>query len=168
MALSSGESELYASLKAVAETLGLMSMLKDLNWKVAGQVYGDASAALDIIRRTGLGKTRHIDTSLLWIQQTVAELQLKFSKVLGKNNPADLYTKYLDIHTINTHTRALNYHTGEGRAEEAPEVPLLSKPWMQYISIGEKKELGMVTTPDRSQGTRKRQVQRNSVCSVHV
>ena len=132
-----GESELYASLKAAAETLGLMSMLKGLKWKVAGQVYGDASAALGIINRTGLGKMRHIDTSLLWIQQTVAERQLKFSKVLGKNNPADLYTKYLDIHTINTHTKALNYHTAEGRGAEAPELHLLSKSWMQYISNGE-------------------------------
>ena len=83
VALSSGESELYASLKAAAETLGLMSMLKDSNWKMAGQVYGDASAALGIIHRTGLGKTRHIDTSLLWIQQTAAERQLKFGKVFG-------------------------------------------------------------------------------------
>ena len=101
--MSSGKSELYATLKAAAETLGFRSMLKDLNWKVAGQVYGDASAALGIINRTGLGKTRHIDTSLPCIQQTAAERHLKFSKVLGKNNPADLYTKYIDVNTINAH-----------------------------------------------------------------
>ena len=80
VAPSSGESELYAVLKAAAETLGLMSMLKDLNWKMTGQVYGDASAALGIINRTGLGKTRHIDISLLWIQQTAAEGQLTLVK----------------------------------------------------------------------------------------
>ena len=118
---------MYASLKAAAETLGLMSMLKGLDWKVAGQVYGDASATLGIIHRTGLGKTRHIHTSLLWIQQTAAKRQLKFSKVLGKNNPADLYTKYLDIHATKTHIGALNYRTAEGRGEEAPTFHLFSK-----------------------------------------
>ena len=138
VALSSGESELYAAIKAAAETLGIMSMMKDFNWKVAGQVYGDASAALGIINRTGLGKTRHIDTSLLWIQQTAAERQLKFSKVLGRNNPADLYTKYLDLNTINTHVKALNYHDAEGRAAEAPKLHLLSQSWTEYTSTGEK------------------------------
>ena len=96
VALSSGESELYAALKSAAETLGLMSMLKDLNWVMEGKVYGDASAALGIIHRIGLGQARHIDTSLLWIQQTAAERHLTFTKVLGKNNPADIFTKYID------------------------------------------------------------------------
>ena len=84
VALSSGESELYAALKAATETFGLMSMLKDLSWTLEGKVYGDASAALGIIHRIGLGKTRHIDTSLLWIQQTAAERHLTFAKVLER------------------------------------------------------------------------------------
>ena len=65
--LSSGESELYATLLAAAEALGIMSMMKDLGYSVKGEVWGDASAALGITHTTGLGKTRHIDTSLLWI-----------------------------------------------------------------------------------------------------
>ena len=76
VALSSGESELHVALKPVAETSGLMSMLKGLNWQMGGQVHGDASAAPGVTNRTGLGKTRHIDTSLLWIQQAAAERQL--------------------------------------------------------------------------------------------
>ena len=103
IALSSGEAEFYAALKSAAETLGFMSMLKDLNWNLEGTVYGDASAALGIINRLGLGKTRHIDTSLLWIQQIVAEMSLMFIQVLGTTKPADLYTNYLDART-NQHT----------------------------------------------------------------
>ena len=140
VALSSGESELYVVLKAAAETLGLMSMLKDLNWRMTGQVYGDASAAPGIINRTGLGKTRHIDTSLLWIQQTAAEWHLKFSKVLGTNNPADLYTKHLDVKTLDKHVRTLNYYNAKGRAEEAPELHVMSQAWRQYTSHGEEKD----------------------------
>ena len=93
IALSSGESEFYASLKAAAETLGLIAVLKDLGWHLNGEVWGDANAALGIIQRTGLGKTRHIDTGLLWIQQVVAQKRLQFGKVLGTNYPADLFTK---------------------------------------------------------------------------
>ena len=87
IALSSGESELYAALKAAAEALGILSMAKDFEWHLKGEVHGDASAALGIINRKGLGKTRHIQTGLLWIQQTAAEQRLKFEKVLGKEIP---------------------------------------------------------------------------------
>ena len=96
LALSSGESEFYAALKATAETLGVLPMVKDYGYRLQGEILGDASAALGIIHRKGLGRTRHIDTGLLWIQQTAAEKRLEYSKVLGNVNPADLVTKYLD------------------------------------------------------------------------
>ena len=121
-AFSSGESELYATLRAAAEALGTMAMMKDLGCQVSGEIWSDASAALGIIHRTGLGKTRHIDTGLLWIQQTAAEQRLKFQKVLGKNNPADLFTKYLDQATSENHTNAMNYEFTTGRAREAPKL----------------------------------------------
>ena len=99
IALSSGEAALYATLKASAESLGVLSMLRDMGYTVSGEIWSDASAALGLINRTGLGKTRHIDTSVLWIQQTAAEQRLRFHKVLGKDNPADLFTKHLDQST---------------------------------------------------------------------
>ena len=77
IALSSGEFEFYASLKASAEALGLVSLLQDLGYTVKGEIWGDASAALGVINRRGLGKTRHIETGLLWIQQTAAEQRLR-------------------------------------------------------------------------------------------
>ena len=40
IALSSGESELYAALKAAAETLGILSMAKGFEWKLAGEIWG--------------------------------------------------------------------------------------------------------------------------------
>ena len=65
IALSSGESELYAALKAAAETLGILALFNDLGWQLRGEVWGDASAALGIINRQGLGKTRYIQTGCL-------------------------------------------------------------------------------------------------------
>ena len=114
IALSSGESELYATLRAAAEALGIMAMMKDMGYQVSGEIWSDASAALGIISRTGLGKTRHIDTSLLWIQQTAAEKRLKYEKVLGKLNPADLFTKHLDANTMDTHIRKLAFEVAVG------------------------------------------------------
>ena len=128
VSLSSGESELYAALKASAEALGLIALLTDLGYTVKEEIWGDASAALGIIHRRGLGKTRHIDTGLFWIQQTVAENRLKYFKVLGKDNPADLYTKSLDVATSDTHVGRLEYTFIKGRSTEAPELYLISKP----------------------------------------
>ena len=109
IALSSGESELYATLRAAAEALGIIAVMRDMGYHVSGEIWSDASAALGTIHRTGLGKTRHIDNGLLWIQQTAAEQRLRFQKVLGKHNPADLFNKYLDQATSEGHTTTLQY-----------------------------------------------------------
>ena len=132
IALSSGESELYAALKASAEALGMIALLQDLGYTVKGEVWGDASAALGIINRRGLGKTRHIDTGLLWIQQTAAEQRLKYLKVLGKDNPADLYTKFLDVATSDSHVKRLKYTYPSGRSSEAPQLHNVSQSMDEY------------------------------------
>ena len=87
VALSSGESELYATLKAAAEGLGITAMLRDLGMRVTGEIWGDANAALGIINRKRLGKSRHIDTGHLWIQDVAAKGRLKFSKIVGARHP---------------------------------------------------------------------------------
>ena len=124
LALSSAESEFYAALKASAEGLGILSVLKDLAWTLKGRVLGDASAALGIINRKGLGRTRHIDTGMLWIQQTAAEKRLEYGKVLGTDNPADLMTKHLSADMIERHCTKLASEWPEGRAEKAPNLSL--------------------------------------------
>ena len=115
VALSSGESELYATLRAASEGMGLLAIAKDLGIKLRGEVWGDASAALCIIKRRGLGKTRHIDTGFLWIQQTAAERRLQFGKVLVRDNPADVYPKHLDWETMKRHSDKISIEFTEGR-----------------------------------------------------
>jgi len=63
IALSSGEAELYAVVKGAAQTKGLMAMMNDFGLKVGAKVCTDASAAIGIVHRQGLGKTRHIEGS---------------------------------------------------------------------------------------------------------
>ena len=54
-------------VRASAELLGCMSLLRDLGLPQEGQVWGDANTALGIVGRQGLGKPRHIDTQYLWV-----------------------------------------------------------------------------------------------------
>ena len=67
--LSSAEAELVAMCKLLAELIGLLSMLKDLGETRTGTVLADFTAALAIADRKGSGKLRHINISLLWIQE---------------------------------------------------------------------------------------------------
>ena len=71
-------------------------------------VLGDASAALAIVARRGLGKLRHLDTKNLWIQEKATEGDLHFKKVAGVDNGADLFTKTLSWNEIQSHVHKLN------------------------------------------------------------
>ena len=82
----------------------------------------DASAAIGIIGRTGLGKLRHIDTSYLWLQQESIKRKLRLGKVKGTENPADMNTKGLNGEDISRYVRMLNMQHQEGRSGLAPEV----------------------------------------------
>ena len=125
VALSSGKSELYATLKAASEGLAMISIAKDLGIALDGEVWGDASAALGIMKRRGVGKTRHIDIGLLLIQEVAAEKRLRFGEVLGRDNPADLFTKHRDWHTIHRHCGRVSTTVDDGRAETAPKLHML-------------------------------------------
>ena len=122
IALSSAEAELYAIIKTASESLGIMSILWDWSIPMEGDLMADASAALGIIGRSGLGKLRHIDTSYLWLQQESVKKKLKMLKVLGTENPADMMTKGLNIESITKFVRMLSMKHQEGRADLAPEL----------------------------------------------
>ena len=59
---------------------------------------------------------------------------MRFHKVLGKENPADLFTKHLDQTTTDSHTNALQYKFTEGRAKEAPKLHGLWKSVREYLA----------------------------------
>ena len=107
VALSSVEAELYGFVRASAETVGLISMYEDLGTHMNGVVLGDASAALAIVARRGLGKLRHLDTNYLWILETPAVGDLNFKKVAGVDHGADLFTKTLSWNEIQSHIHKL-------------------------------------------------------------
>ena len=128
IALSSGEAELYALVKGAAQSYGIMSMLMDFNVKVDCTVCTDASAAIGIVHRQGLGKTRHIDVQYLWVQREVYEEKLKVIKVGTDANPADLLTKFLKAETVEAHLENLHYSARQGRADTAPDIMVVAEP----------------------------------------
>lgn len=132
IAPNSGESELYATLRTAPGTLGMIAMANDLGIKVRDKVWGDASAALAIIHRTGLGRTRHIDVGHLWVRQVTAERRLQFSKVMGRDRPADLFTKYLDQRTMDRHVEKLKGRYVNGRPSSALALHSICVAWAKY------------------------------------
>ena len=58
---SSGESETLAAIRGGTEALGMLSLLHDLGVDITSTLRLDASAALGILQRKGVGKIRHLD-----------------------------------------------------------------------------------------------------------
>ena len=122
LALSSAEAELYALVKGAAQSLGLISLAADLGIKVEVMIHSDASAALGIVAREGLGKLRHINVQYLWIQTRVSEGSLDVMKVPGLQNPADLFTKHLAAADVAKFCEELCLTRHVDRAKTAPTL----------------------------------------------
>ena len=122
VALSSGEAELTAMVKATAEGLGLRSLWREWGQPVGLEVYGDSNAALGIVRRRGAGKLRHVRIGNLWLQDMRDQEEVDFKKVSGKVNPADGWTKGINAEEIERYGWMLGCSWPGGRAELAPQV----------------------------------------------
>ena len=96
VSLSSGEAELQGIAAGAAQGLGLQSLMRDMGWEVKLRLHSDATAAIGMCKRKGLGKVRHLATTDLWIQEKVRSGQIELFKVLGTESPADALTKYID------------------------------------------------------------------------
>ena len=73
-------------------------------------------------RRLGIGKIRHLDTSLLWIQAKVRSGDILLGKIAGVENPADALTKYLAGPQLRDHLSRMGLAVETGRAASAPKV----------------------------------------------
>ena len=122
IALSSAEAELYAMTTAASESLGIQLMIAEFGRKIKIMIHVDASAAMGIAQRKGLGKVRHLDVQSLWIQDALRSSRLHMSKVAGTSNPSYLMTKHQDAGTISKIMEKMLLAERKGRAESAPHV----------------------------------------------
>ena len=125
IALSSAEAETHGMVACSCELLGIQSCAKDLGITLGASVYADASAALGIIKRRGIGKLRHIQTQCLWLQEAHATKRLHFEKIDGSRNPSDLLTKHLSEVLMDRHMKVIGALPEDGRAATAPTLASL-------------------------------------------
>ena len=120
VSLSSGESELYALVKGAAQAKGLCAMLREYGVQVDAEVHTDATAAIGMVfRQDHSGRTRHIETAYLWVQDEVLHKRLTACKVGSAENPADLLTKALSANNIERHLYTLDFKTSDSKSESA-------------------------------------------------
>ena len=128
ISLSSGEAELYALTKCATQTVGLISIAKDFGMHLSAVVFTDSTAALGIVHREGLGRTRHIQCQYLWLQEKTKSKELRVDKVCTKINPADLLTKYLPAETSLDHMVRLKMYFADGKAGIGLTINNMNKP----------------------------------------
>jgi hypothetical protein len=123
IAKSSGESELYAAVRASAEGLGILTLFADFGLKnMKASVGMDASAAIGIAQRQGIGKLRHVEVDVLWLQEQQARRLLPIVKVPGPRNPSDMGTKNVAVALIDQYLAQLNLEVADGRAAIAQQL----------------------------------------------
>ena len=120
IALSSGEAEYYGMVKGASVGLGLRAVLSDFNISVRLTLKSDASAAIAIASRRGLGKVRHIEVCQLWLQEKVRKGEIKIVKVSTDQNVADALTKYVSGENMSKHMFATGQKSRDGRHALAP------------------------------------------------
>ena len=122
IALSSGEAELGGICRGASTALGLQSLASDLGIDLKLEILTDATAAIGICRRRGLGKIRHLAVSDLWVQDRLRRGDFTLTKIPGLENPADLLTKHVPREVLQKHMAFLGLHAEDGRAATAPTL----------------------------------------------
>ena len=110
LTLSSAEAELVAFVKSAAEALGAKSLAADLGLELAVEMFVDASAAIGIANRMGIGRVKHLDVKDLWVQEQLRRKAFRLTKIAGDANPADVGTKPLSIWEMETKLGAVGVH----------------------------------------------------------
>ena len=122
IALSSGEAELGGICRGASIALGLQSVAHDLGIDLVVEVLTDATAAIGICRRRGLGKIRHLHVADLWVQDRVKRGDFILTKVAGSDNPADILTKHVPRDLMAKHMKFMGISPEDGRAASAPTL----------------------------------------------
>ena len=103
VALSSGEAEYYGTSKGGSEAFGLRGLAQDIRPSMSIEMESDASAAIGIASRRGIGKVRHIEVSQLWLQQRAANKDIILTKFHNGDNLTDALTKSVGKDIIQKH-----------------------------------------------------------------
>ena len=107
--------------------------------------------------RSGAGKLRHINISLLWVQEQEKLKKLVYEKVPGQANLADLFTKCVGREKLQQFAWASGQTFLDGRAETSLQAQGGSKTWplahAELLEVGTRCLDVSAKGPRRSVGT---------------
>ena len=108
VALSSAEAEFVALCLAVTECLFVVQFLSELGVSFKRPViHTDSKSALDMVSKRTTGRVKHLDRRLYFVKERVQRGDVDLKWIPGKENRADLLTKYLDRVTLERHRRTM-------------------------------------------------------------
>ena len=122
IAFFSGEAELGGICRGASIALGLQALAADLGIQLRIEILTDATAAIGICRRRGLGKMRHLHVADLWVEDRLRRGDFQLTKVLGSDNPEDLLTKHVSRDIMLRHMETIGIRAEVGRAKSAPTL----------------------------------------------
>ena len=110
--------------------MATQELLKSWGINAKLHMYTDSTAALGTCNSLGLGKSRHIQTRFLWIQEKLAERAFELFNNDAKLNTADICTKALASEAVESHLKAMGFEalsgvhnrSQSGRQLESPNV----------------------------------------------
>ena len=82
----------------------------------------DSSAAKEIVKRKGLGKFKHLETTTLWATDKIDEGKVVVKKISGDRNVADILTKYFSSSRLRSLLADLPATELEGRHSLVSQV----------------------------------------------
>ena len=95
VALSSGEAELNATVKGIAEMIGIDQLTRKMDQSANMEVLLDANACKGILLRNGAKKIKHVTTKQMWVQEAVENFEIKVTKIHRDLNFSDALTHAL-------------------------------------------------------------------------
>jgi hypothetical protein len=140
IAMSVGEAEYYAMVKAAAEALGMQSLARDLGYDLRVRLWVDSTTAQAIVARLGLGKVRHMEVKYLWAQEAYRAGRFDVQKVKGEENPADINTKPKSGGEMSVQLGAIGGCLIKRSTEEGPWEKLVGGPKVSWADAWEQEE----------------------------
>ena len=158
IAKSSAESELYGIVRGTCGALGFSALAEDLGTEVFARLHMDATAAQGIIDRQGLSKVRHLDVSVLRLQEQLARDKVPLIKVPGPESNADMMTKHLLAEVIRRHTSRMSLEFRDGRSQKAADL--------QSIAARAPEEVACIYAPEWRPRKQRQQESRDKMLAV--
>ena len=103
MSLSSTEAEFFAAMVAARDAVWLRDVLSDLGVELGGptSIRSDNKSVIDLaMDAIAFKKTKHIMRAAFYLRDLQDRRFVFLSWVSGKTNPADLFTKAVDLATF--------------------------------------------------------------------